>query len=75
MKTVLRAVLETTTVVPASRRMERPKWRSVIVTPHAGSRVVLSPRERRASAAGVRGVRRRTTGGACPASIHTADLA
>jgi cytochrome P450 len=47
MKTVLRTVLETMTVEPASRRMERPKWRSVIVTPHAGSRVVLRPRERR----------------------------
>jgi cytochrome P450 len=47
MKTVLRTVLETMTVSPASRRMERPRWRSVIVTPHAGSRVVLRPRERR----------------------------
>jgi cytochrome P450 len=72
MKTVLRAVLETTTVGPASRRMEHPKWRSVIVTPHAGSRVVLHPRERRANAAEIR---RRTTVGACPASIRTADLA
>jgi hypothetical protein len=26
----------------AARRMERPRWRSVIVTPHAGSRVVLA---------------------------------
>ncbi len=72
MKTVLRAVLETMTVGPASRRMERPKWRSVIVTPHAGSRVVLRPRERRASTVLIR---RRTASGACPAPIHTADLA
>ncbi len=72
MKTVLRAVLETTTVAPAGRRMERPKWRSVIVTPHAGSRVVLSPRERRPSAtARVRG----TPAGACPAPIQVPDLA
>jgi cytochrome P450 len=48
MKAVLRTVLETMTIDPASRRMERPRWRSVIVTPHAGSRVVLRPRERRA---------------------------
>ena len=39
------------TVGPASRRMERPRWRSVIVTPHAGSRVVLRRRERAASLA------------------------
>jgi cytochrome P450 len=49
MKTVLRAVLSRATVLPASRRMERPRWRSVIVTPHAGSRVVLGPRDRRAA--------------------------
>jgi cytochrome P450 len=44
MKTVLRAVLSNTTVLPADKRIERPRWRSVIVTPHAGARVVLSPR-------------------------------
>jgi cytochrome P450 len=44
MKTVLRTVLASMTVRPASRRMERPRWRSVIVTPHAGSRVVLHRR-------------------------------
>jgi cytochrome P450 len=43
-KTVLRTVLATATVRPAARTMERPRWRSVIVTPHAGSRVVLEPR-------------------------------
>lgn len=72
MKTVLRTVLETMTVRPASRRMERPKWRSVIVTPHAGSRVVLHRRERRASVAKRA---RRTAVSACPASLGTADLA
>ncbi len=46
MKTVLRTVLHSMTVSPASRHMERPCWRSVIVTPHAGSRVVLRRRER-----------------------------
>lgn len=44
MKTVLRTVLATMTVLPAARKMEHPRWRSVIVTPHAGSRVVLHPR-------------------------------
>ena len=47
MKTVLRIVLERMTIAPASARMERPRWRSVIVTPHAGSRVVLRRREPR----------------------------
>jgi cytochrome P450 len=47
MVTVLRTVLQDMTILPASRRMERPRWRSVIVTPHAGSRVVLHRRERR----------------------------
>jgi cytochrome P450 len=46
MQTVLRAVLSQMTVGPASRRMERPRWQSVIVTPHAGSRVVLRRRTR-----------------------------
>jgi cytochrome P450 len=45
MKTVLRAVLERMTVDPAGPKMERPRWRSVIVTPHAGSRVILRRRE------------------------------
>lgn len=46
MKTVLRTVLSNLTVLPAARRMEYPRWRSVIVTPHAGCRVVLRPRPR-----------------------------
>ncbi len=46
MKTILRTVLSERTVQPASRRMERPRWRSVIVTPHAGSRVILRERRR-----------------------------
>lgn len=44
MKTVLRTVLAERTIHPASKRMERPRWRSVIVTPHAGSRVILRAR-------------------------------
>jgi len=44
MQTVLRTVLSTRTVQPAAERMERACWRSVIVTPHAGSRIVLRRR-------------------------------
>lgn len=55
MKTVLRTALESVTVSPASRRMEHPRWRSVIVTPHAGSRVVLHGRERARGAGTVTG--------------------
>jgi cytochrome P450 len=44
MRTVLRTVLSELTLHPAARQMERPRWRSVIVTPHAGSRVVLHQR-------------------------------
>ena len=44
MKVVLRTVFATLTVRPADERMERPRWRSVIVTPHAGSRVILEIR-------------------------------
>jgi tetraprenyl-beta-curcumene synthase len=44
MKTVLRSVLTTMTVRPAAKRIEHPSWRSVIATPHAGSRVVLHQR-------------------------------
>ena len=44
MKTVLRTVLATMTVRPAASKIEHPRWRSVIVTPHAGSRVVLDRR-------------------------------
>jgi cytochrome P450 len=71
MKTVLRTVLETMTVDPASRRIERPRWRSVIVTPHAGSRVVLRSRERGTLTAGRA---RRTAVGVCPPPVQTADL-
>lgn len=44
MKTILRVVLTRFTVHPVGRRMERPRWRSVIVTPHRGCRVVLRSR-------------------------------
>jgi cytochrome P450 len=41
MKIVLRTVLASMTVRPAGRDVERPRWRSVLVAPAAGSRVVL----------------------------------
>jgi cytochrome P450 len=44
MKIVLQTVLAHLTVEPAAKNMERPRWRSVIVTPHAGSRIILRPR-------------------------------
>jgi hypothetical protein len=44
MKVVLRTVLAERTPHAAARQIERPRWRSVIVTPHAGSRVVLAKR-------------------------------
>ncbi len=46
MKTVLRSVLATYTLCPTSRRLERPRWRSVIVAPEHGARIKLSHRER-----------------------------
>jgi cytochrome P450 len=45
MKAVLRAVLRSVSVGPAARRMEHARWRTVVVTPHAGSRVVLHGRK------------------------------
>ena len=44
---VLKATLSARTVAPAAgARMEHARWRSVIVTPHAGSRVTLHKRRR-----------------------------
>ena len=47
LQTVIREVLATTTVLPASRHIEHARWRSVLVVPHADGRVIL--RARRAS--------------------------
>jgi cytochrome P450 len=47
LQSVIRATLSTLTVRPASRRIERARWRSVIVTPSKGGRVLLSPRPRK----------------------------
>jgi cytochrome P450 len=44
MKIVLQEALAHLTVRPAANHIERPRWRSAIVTPHAGSLVRLDPR-------------------------------
>jgi cytochrome P450 len=44
MRTVLRAMLAEHDILPTSPHIERARWRSVIVTPHAGSRIVLHRR-------------------------------
>src|SRR5579875_2410179 len=44
-KTVLRAVLVDNRVLPASRKVEAPRWRSAILVPGEGGRVVLRPRK------------------------------
>lgn len=42
MRAVLRAVLSKWEVLPAARSIETARWRSVIVTPGHGSRIILS---------------------------------
>jgi cytochrome P450 len=44
MKTVLRTVLATNVLRPAAKDIEQARWRTAIVTPAAGSRVVLQAR-------------------------------
>ncbi len=44
LKTILREVLCAKRVLPSSHRIERPRWRSAILVPHAGGRVVLTRR-------------------------------
>jgi cytochrome P450 len=46
LRTVLRATLSTRRVLAAASTIERARWRSAIVTPHAGSIVVLRKRRR-----------------------------
>jgi cytochrome P450 len=46
MHTVLREVLSTRRVLPASARIERERWRSAVLVPQAGSRVLLQRRSR-----------------------------
>jgi hypothetical protein len=44
LQTLIRATVATRTVLPASRRIERARWRSVIVAPAKGGRVLLNAR-------------------------------
>jgi cytochrome P450 len=50
MQTIIRATLAQRTVLPVSTRKERARWRSVIVTPHAESRIILRARRQRSGA-------------------------
>lgn len=43
-QTVLRRVLSCRIITPASRYIERPRWRRAILVPSAGGRVVFHPR-------------------------------
>jgi cytochrome P450 len=47
MESVLRRVLTVRRVIPTSSRIEHACWRTVLVAPHAGARVILRPRGRR----------------------------
>ncbi len=49
LRTVLRTAFATLRVLPASATVERARWRSVIVTPHAGCTVVLRKRSNRSA--------------------------
>jgi cytochrome P450 len=44
MRSVLRRALSTWRILPARDRVERPRWRTVVLTPHAGSKVILRTR-------------------------------
>ncbi|HTU79395.1 MAG TPA: cytochrome P450 [Solirubrobacteraceae bacterium] len=45
--TILRQVISTRTVLPVSERVEQPRWRSAILVPAGGARVVLESRDAR----------------------------
>ncbi len=44
LQTILRATLSTRRLLPASNKIEHARWRSAVLTPHAGSRVILHKR-------------------------------
>jgi cytochrome P450 len=46
MQTVLREVLSTRVALPASSGIERERWRSAVLVPQAGSRIILRARGR-----------------------------
>ena len=60
MRTVLETVLDNFELVPVGEKIETARWRSVIVTPGRGSRIMLRKRQRgfsgRTTAAAARGV-------------------
>lgn len=43
-QTVLRHLIGSRVLLPAARRIERPRWRSAILVPAHGGKVVLEPR-------------------------------
>jgi cytochrome P450 len=45
-KAIIREVLSNRRVLPASERIERPRWRSAILVPRDGGRVILRERRR-----------------------------
>jgi cytochrome P450 len=45
-KAILREVLATRRILPAGSHLERPRWRSAILVPRDGSRVILRKRRR-----------------------------
>lgn len=46
MQTLIREVFSTRVALPASAEIERERWRSAVLVPHAGSRVLLQARGR-----------------------------
>lgn len=45
LRTVLRTTLSIWRLLPGGDKLERARWRSAVVTPHAGSKVVLTKRD------------------------------
>lgn len=43
LRSALRAILSRYRLAPASPKLERPRWRSALVTPHAGAAAILHP--------------------------------
>jgi cytochrome P450 len=63
MQAVLRELISTRVIQPAGDRLEHARWRSAILVPHAGGKVVLRRRTRHGSTrSSVRGHSRRTAG-------------
>ncbi len=71
MRAVLREVLWKWEVLPASRNIEAARWRSVIVTPSRGSRIILRTRHRTRPFVGCPtiGARATTGRGTCPSAV------